>query len=263
MGLTVVVLLLLMLFFAIGSRMVKTLRAGELGVMFQPLEEGTDTDHVYGEGVHVLWPWDEMVVYDARAQMVVDTVSALSKDGLRVGVEYSAQFMPNRNSLGRLHRYVGPDYVSKIVIPEVSTALREVVGQYKPEELYFSDRSEIQSQVLHKVRQKGAEKYVTFVDVMILNIDLPDRIEKAIEGKLEQEQLYESYTHRLASEQEEAQRKRIEAEGIRDFEKVSGISILKWRGLEATEKLAQSPNTKVVMVGRGEDELPVIMGEGK
>lgn len=261
--LTVALLLVALLVFALGGRMVKTLHSGELGVMFHRFGDGTDMEHVYEEGTHLMFPWNEMVVYDARVQEVDDTVDALSKDGLLVGVEYSIQFMPTRNALGRLHRYVGPDYVAKIVVPEANAATREVISRYKPDELYFKDRGTIQAQVLEKVRQKGMEKYITFMDVMIRSIHLPDRIESAIEGKLEQEQRQLAYTYRLAAENEEAQRKRIEAQGIADFEKISGIPILKWRGLEATEKLAQSPNSKVVVIGRNDDELPVILGGEK
>lgn len=245
----------------LAQRITRTLKSGEAGVMFYQYGSGTDTTTVYGEGTHMLLPWNEMVVYDARLQGIEDSVDALSRNGLEVKVQYSVLFRPVMEDLGKLHQMVGPDYVRKVVVPEASAATRAIISRYNPEELYFRDRDSIRQQVLDRVKLEGRRNYVDFVDIMIRSIHLPPRIKSAIEGKLEQEQHQLEYTYLLSSAEQEAERRRIEAKGIADFEKISGVPILKWRGIEATEKLANSPNSKIVILGKESDELPVIMSE--
>jgi prohibitin 1 len=256
-------LVVAMIVFALAGRITKTLHSGELGVMYYRFGNGTDKETVYGEGTHFMLPWNEMIAYDVRIQNAEDSIAALSRDGLYVTVHYSVHYRPSRKSLGKMHQAVGPDYLHRIVIPEASSAVRHVISDYTPQEIYFEDHDVIQAQVLKRMRAEGRETFVDFVDIMIRDIQIPERIESAIQGKLEYEQRSLEYSFKLSAETQEAERKRIEAKGIADFEKISGISILKWRGLEATEKLAASPNSKVVVIGKESDELPVILGGDK
>ena len=141
---------------------------------------------------------------------------------------------------------------------------REVFAKYLPEEINTSKREQIQVEIEERLREKLASNFIKLNDVLIRNIRLPQTLEEAIERKLQQEQESLEYEFRLEKETKEAARKRIEAEGVRDFQDIvsEGISdeLLRWKGIEATQNLAQSPNTKIVVVGGGDDGLPIILG---
>ncbi len=157
-------------------------------------------------------------------------------------------------------------YVNKIVIPEVESALRKVIGQYEAEEVYSTKRGIIQKFINEAVSQIS-ERFVKVDDVMITNVELPKLIREAIELKLEQKQRAEAYLYILQKEKKEAERKRIEAKGIRDYNKIVASSlseqILTWKGIQATLKLSESENAKVIIVGAGEDGLPIILNPNK
>ena len=142
---------------------------------------------------------------------------------------------------------------------------REVIAKYLPEEFNTTRRDEIQTEIDERMREKLSENYLQLNDVLIRNISLPKKLEEAIERKLQQEQESLEYEFRLEKASKEAQRMRIEAEGIRDYQAIvsKGISqeLLKWKGIEATSALANSPNTKVVVIGSAKDGLPLILGD--
>lgn len=257
-SITLMLLALLVLFF--WNRIFITIYPGERGVLFKRLGNGTDTEHVYTEGTSVIMPWNVMYKYSVREQIYSDTVDAITVDGLRVQVQFTVNFHPNKNQLPMLHKTVGETYVRDIIVPEASAAVREVISQYRPEELYAARRATIQDQLLSKVRIELGSRYLVFDDILIRSIELPVNVRKAIELKIEQFHLAQSYEYRLKTEALEAQRKHLEAVGISDFNKTSGISILKWKGLEVTQNLAASPNTKIIVVGPDQKDLPILMG---
>jgi hypothetical protein len=157
---------------------------------------------------------------------------------------------------------VGPDYANRIVIPEVIAVIRQIFGQYLPEEIYSSKRFIIQNTVQNAIFEVN-ERFVDLDELLITKITLPENIQIAIEEKLEKEQVALGYQYRITSERLEAERKRIEAEGIRDFQLIinSGITenYLRFKGIEATENLAKSANSKIVIIGGGKDGLPIIL----
>jgi regulator of protease activity HflC (stomatin/prohibitin superfamily) len=141
---------------------------------------------------------------------------------------------------------------------------REVISKYLPEEFNTTKREEIQLEIENRLSKKLAENYIQLNDVLIRNIELPLTLEQAIERKLQQEQESLEYEFRIEKASKEAQRKRIEAEGIRDFQNIVSQSInddlLKWKGIEATTELAHSNNAKIVVIGSGDSGLPLILG---
>ncbi len=264
-------LLLIAVFFA--PKVLIVVYPGEAGVLFKRFGEGTVTDKHYKEGLHIVAPWDIMYIYDVRLQEKSEYFSVLTKDGLMVETAVSMRYSPNVKTLGIMHKYIGPDYFEKVVLPEVKAQTKNAISSYDLEGLYTTDRVEIQDSlsksVLHGLNkqilvdpylasgEKG-EEYIIFEDLFITNIRLPTQVAKTIEEKIIAEQQYLTYDYILKRERQEAIRKQIEAAGIESFNKISKISILQWRGLEATEKLAQSPNTKLVVLGTDKD-LPIIL----
>lgn len=261
--LVMTVLLLLFIFFYLAPHMFIFVLPGQGGVLWKRFAGGTVVEKVYQEGTHVIAPWDKMYVYNLRTQQVQDTVAIISENGLTIYMDLSIRYRPNRSIVGLLHKLVGPEYETIVVIPEVEAVVRTIVGQYKPEEIYRAQQA-IAERIVEESAKQLEERYIELDDVLIKRISLPDMISKAIESKLVQQQIAQEYDFRLESAMKEAKRKRIEAGGIDNYNiivnKHLNDNILKWEGIKATKDLATSQNAKVVVVGSGKDGLPIILG---
>ncbi|MTI32637.1 prohibitin family protein [Xanthovirga aplysinae] len=244
-----------------------TIQSGEAGVLYKKFTGGTDTTTFYGEGFHIIAPWNTMFLYNVRTQEGKEIMEVLSSNGLSISIDLSFRYAPERNSLGKLHKELGKDYAQKIVVPEIRSATRNIIGKYTPEELYSSKRDSIQQEIFDECKENIEKKYINLDAILIRTVELPSAIKTAIENKLKQEQESKEYEFRIAKEEKEAERKRIEAQGIKDFQDIvsEGISekLLKWKGIEATLELSKSQNSKVIVIGQGKDGLPIILGGDK
>ncbi|MCP4146629.1 MAG: prohibitin family protein [bacterium] len=233
--------------------------AGEAAVKWKRFG-GTVLTKVYGEGLHFVLPWDTMAVYTLRFQEHHDTVRILSKAGLYVDMDISYRFHPDRKShLPDLHQLWGPDYVKKFVIPEAKAAAIAILGNYSPRELYSISTTKIQSDIEALLDKEFENSHIVLHDFLITRLALPKTIKDAIEKKLTQQQLLEEYNFKISVAQKERQRKVIEATGIKLFQRISQIPILKWKGLDVTSEISRSKNAKVVIIGSGPGGLPVIL----
>jgi regulator of protease activity HflC (stomatin/prohibitin superfamily) len=240
--------------------------AGSKGVQWKRFHGGTVMNKVYDEGLHVIFPWNKMTLYSLRVQEQHNSVKVLTTSGLYVDLDISYRFFPERDKdLPKLHVQWGPDYAIKFVEPEAKAATIAVIGEKSPQDLYSLKTTQIQMDIEAKLKKEHLNdmSYVKVHDFLITRLALPDKIRDAIENKLTQKQLLEEYKFRVAIEEKEKERRRIEAQGISLFEQISGISILKWRGLAVTSEIAKSQNTKVVIVGTSEKGLPVILNADK
>ncbi len=248
-----------------GSTSCTTIPAGHAGVLFRPFSGGLDMDRVYEEGFHIVAPWNSMRVYDVRLQEKEEVMDVLAKNGLSIQLDLSVRFAPTRNRLPALHREIGENYMEKIVLPQIRASARKVIGRYLPEELYSSKRDLIQEEIFHETDSILGLKHIHLDAVLIRSVKLPQSIAEAIERKLKQEQEAMEYDFRIQKEQKEAERKKIEAMGIKQFQDIvsSGLSpmLLQWKGIEATQALVNSPNAKVVIIGSPKDGLPIILGQ--
>jgi regulator of protease activity HflC (stomatin/prohibitin superfamily) len=254
----------LILFFA--PRVFITVKAGEGGVHYRRFFGGTVRDNVFGEGLHVIWPWDKLAIYNVRVQENQRKVEVLDKTGLRYTLNISIRFHPEYDVLGVLHQRIGPDYAEKIVFPEVEAVLRTTAGNFDAAELYTT-KYNLLARIVNESLAEIGENFLIIDDVIIRSIDLPDRIRLAIEKKRVEEQLAAAYTYRLQTEEAEAKRRVIEANGFQEANDIVSRSlnpnILKWKGIEATLALSTSTNSKVVVVGTGSEGLPIILGADK
>ncbi len=241
-----------------------TIKSGEAGVLYRQFGGGTVTDFHFSEGFHFIAPWNSMYIYNVRNQEQREDLEALSKNGLSISIEMSIRFRPIIAEIGTIHQTIGLNYKDVIVMPEVRSAARQVVGRYDPEELYSTKRDFIQDEIYNDVRTRLERMNIYLDAILIRGIGLPPNIKEAIEKKLKQEQESQEYEFRIQKEEKEAQRKRIEAQGIKDFQDIvsEGISdkLLRWKGIEATLDLSRSANAKVVVIGQGKDGLPLILG---
>ena len=242
-------------------QIVITVNSGEGGVLYRRFF-GTVTDKVFTEGIHVIYPWDTMYIYNGRIQTVLHDFDVLTNQGLPIHLSLAIRFRPEYEMLGLLHQQVGPDYINTIITPQVESVLRKRLSPYNPEDIYMN-KDNILTQVVIEAMEELGQKYITANDVIIREIALPKTILQAIESKLTEEQREQAYVYRLKREEKEAQRRHLEAEGIRDYQntvsKTLSDKLLKWQGIQATAELAKSNNTKIVVIGGGSTGLPLIL----
>lgn len=260
----IIAVVALFLIIYLSSSIFITIKSGEAGVLYEKFGDGTVTDRYFGEGFHVIAPWNSVFVYDVRTQEVKEVMEVLSKNGLSIKLELSLRYSPKVDKLGLIHQELGEGYADKVVFPEIRSSARKVIGSFDPEELYSTKRDFIQEAIYKETKDNIERSYINLDAILIRGVELPATIKTAIENKLKQEQESKEYEFRLEKETKEAERKRIEAKGIKDFQDIvsEGISekLLKWKGIEATLELAKSTNTKVVVIGQGDEGLPIILG---
>jgi regulator of protease activity HflC (stomatin/prohibitin superfamily) len=257
--------ILVFLFFVVlaSNRIIQNLGPGERGVLWSRFGGGTRLDRIYPEGLQLIFPWDRLYVYSVRIQELHDQVVVLSSNGLPITVSYSCRFHPFPASLPDLHQRYGPLYAETLVRPEVISALRVVIGNYRPEDIYARDEAGLLDEIFTVLQANLTNHDVVVQDILVKELRLTPELEASINEKLIQEQQALMYEFRLKTEEGERQRKVIEAQGIKSFQDISRIDILKWRGIEATLALAKSANTKIVVIGPGQNQMPIILGGDK
>jgi regulator of protease activity HflC (stomatin/prohibitin superfamily) len=277
-----------------------TVPSGQVGVLFKRFPgpgiyclciqaRGTvlNPAELRDEGLHLILPWDILYLYDLRLQSQTQTFNAISADGVSVIAQISYRYQLAHDSVAVLHKYIGPDYVSRLLTPVVGSQARTIIAQYTAQQVYVS-RQNIEREIkaatkasldtyMHALfqvqasEQAAATKYqqllqdaIEVLDTLVLDIQLPAEIVAAINRQTDMAYQIQEYKFRAEREMQESKRKQIEADGIAAFQQTvtQGISesYLRWQGIQATLSLAMSPNTKIVIIGSGKDGLPVILG---
>lgn len=261
MAIVTTTLLLLFLIAFFWQSIFITIDAGHAGVYWKRLGGGVVLNQVKGEGLHIIPPWNRIYIYDTRVQELNHTVYFLDNNGLEISVGLSTRFIPVRSKLPVLHQNVGPEYRQKVVIPELVSALRYVLSGKPFQEIYAQEEEQLVEAIRVPYTKRLAEYNLTVDDVLITGVELPKEMKEAVERKLVNQQELQAYTFILEREQKELERKKIEGEGLAAFQQASGVSILQWQGIKATESFANSPNAKIVIVGNNGGSLPVILSE--
>ncbi len=273
--------------FLIAPNVIVTVPTGHVGILWKRFRGGTQVDPrlLKDEGMRVLLPWDKLFLYDLRLQTHTDTYNAISKDGVDLNATINIRYRLKHDAVPQLHQSIGPDYVARMLSPEIGNRAREIFAEYTAEEVYSTKRQEVQKKIrshalamlgqsmVQRTEQESEygehyrislDQMLVLYDTLVLGLVLPPAVNAAINRKIEQYYLVQEYGFRVEREKKESERKQIEAYGIRDFQQTvtQGISdsYVRWRGIEATLQLAQSPNTKIVIIGSGKDGLPVILG---
>jgi regulator of protease activity HflC (stomatin/prohibitin superfamily) len=215
-------------------------------------------------GLNVVNPLARVVDMSIKTQEIKEVMDVPSREGLTMQLEASALFHLDPEQAAEVYKSLGPDYVSVILQPQFRSVTRGVTAQYEARALYTSEREQLALAIASELRKLLEPRGITIESTPLRKMTLPARLATAIEEKLGAEQESQRMQFVLAREKQEADRRRIEAQGIADFQRIvsQGINeqLLKWKGIEATQKLAESQNTKVVIVGSGKDGLPVILG---
>ena len=259
--LTVGVAVLVVIIF--GSNMFYTVKPGERAIIFRKFTTGLDKEHIFTPGFHIVAPWNSFIKYIVREQSREETLDVLDKNGLTLNVDVFVRYNPIYKMLGYLHEEIGPGYVNVVVVPEVRSAVRRIMGKFAAEEIYSTKRAQVEQEIYDETEKALQNKNVEMQTLLIRSITLPEQLKQAIESKLKQEQEALAYTFRLEREKSEAERKQIEAEGIAKYNNILSASltdkILKQKGIDATVQLATSQNSKIVVIGSGKDGLPLIL----
>jgi len=258
----IVLLLLLSLILAFfWNQIVITIQSGEAAVLFRRFS-GTEVDTVYSEGLHIFSPLDTVYIYEVRNQIALHEFDIISKKGLTIHLSLAIRYRPEYELLGILHQRIGPDYLQRVIVPQIESVMRKELGNYRAEQIYTNEAGLLTNTILIALDEVG-RNYVQVEDIIIRSIALPDQLVQAIENKLKQEEFMKSYEFRMETAAKEAARLEIEANGIKTYHTIVDSSlteaILRHKGIDATQALAASPNAKIVVIGGGKDGLPLIL----
>jgi regulator of protease activity HflC (stomatin/prohibitin superfamily) len=251
----VAILLLILLFSSTTS-----IPTGNVGVLTL---FGRVTGDVLGEGIHLINPLKSVQKLSVQTQSVKESANVPSNEGLILALDTSLLFRLDRNKAAQVYQTVGDNYAEKIVEPTLRAAIRASTSSHTANALYTNARELVQQQIQDELTAQLSARGVIVEAVLLRDVQLPAMLKGSIEAKQQAEQDALRMSFILQKEKQEAERKRIEAQGIADFQKIvaQGISpqLLEWKGIEATEKLALSNNTKVVVIGNPKNGLPLVL----
>jgi prohibitin 1 len=242
----------------------RTVRAGHVGVkdFFGQVSSST-----LPPGIRLVLPFTRVIEMSVQTQEIKEVAEVPSQEGLILNLETSLLFQLDPAKAADIYRTVGRDYIGTVVEPQFRSAIREITASYEAKALYSAEREKIATEILGLFRRLASDRGIVVQQVLLRKIGLPPVVANAIQEKLRREQEAEQMKFVLQKEQQEAERKRIEAQGIADFQRIvaQGISsqLLEWKGIEATEKLAASGNSKIVVIGNTKTGLPIILSSEK
>lgn len=216
-------------------------------------------------GLHLVNPLARVVPMTIQTQEIKEVMEVPSKEGLTMQLEVSALYHLDPEMAPEIYRSVGLDYTRVLLEPQFRSVARGVTASYEAKALYTAEREALANLVAEDLRKLLAPRGITIENAPLRKVGLPPRLAQAIEEKLSADQESQRMQFVLEKERQEAERKRIEAQGVADFQRIvsQGISeqLLKWKGIEATMEISRSQNAKVILIGAGKDGLPIILGQ--
>ncbi len=225
---------------------------------------GIVSDRTLSAGINMVNPMAKIQKYSIQTKEHKEAMQVLSREGLTIGLEISALYRLNPDSAARVYKTIaGGDYETIVLIPQFRSMSRAVTASFQASALYSTEREALGVAIMAELAKVVAPRGIIIEATPLRNVGLPSQLTEAIEQKQRADQESQRMEFILTKEKQEADRKRIEAQGIADFQRIvtSGISdqLLRWKGIEATLKIAESQNAKVVIIGSGKDGLPVIL----
>ena len=249
----------------IGLGACTTVGPGRIGILWTSMS-GTQ-NQTYGEGAYDVFPWNTMYVYNLRTQNHDEVLDVIASNGLNIKLDASIRYHVNPKEVVALQREIGPDYYDVVIAPILRSEARRVIGQYTPEEIYSTKRDVIEREIREGLKTKMAGKHIALEAVLIRNVELPDAIRRAIDQKLEAQQDVLRMKYILQVAQSQADQKRIEAQGVADYNhKIANSlspTILEFERIQQLSRLATSPNAKTVVMGPGTNPRVLLSAEGR
>jgi len=257
-GLAVAAFIAIIFFFASVTRV----ESGHVGVLTL---FGRVTGEVLPEGMHLISPFKTNNEMSIRTQEIKESASVPSSEGLVMNLDTSLIYHLDPGKAADVYQKIGPAYENVLIEPNLRAAIREATASHTANALYTGEREMVAKQVYDELVSTLGNRGFFVESILLRDIQLPATLKASIEAKQQAEQDALAMNFKLQKETQEAQRKRIEAQGIRDFQQIvaQGISpqLLEWKGIEATENLSKSPNSKVVVIGNSKNGLPLILGQ--
>jgi len=258
LGLAIAAFLVIVVLFASVARV----QSGHVGVLTL---FGRVTGEVLPEGIHLVNPFKVNNEMSIRTQEIKESASVPSSEGLVMALDTSLIYHVDQAKAAEVYQKIGPQYVAVLIEPNLRAAIREATASHSANALYTGEREMVAKQIFDQLASLLGQRGFVVESVLLRDIQLPATLKSSIESKQQAEQEALAMNFRLQKEKQEAERKRIEAGGIRDFQQIvaQGISpaLLEWKGIEATENLAKSPTSKVVVIGNSKNGLPLILGQ--
>lgn len=243
------------------SEFITVIPAGNVGVVdtFGDVSETT-----LKPGINFVNPLSDVINFSIKTQEIKESAEVPSREGLTVQLELSVLYHLDPNNADDVYKGIGEQYAEVILTPILRSVTRTVTAEYDAKALYTSQREVLAKKIQEELAAKVQPRGIIIESVPLRRVVLPNKVTAAIEDKLAAEQESQRMEFILTKEKQEAERKKIEAVGIADYQKIvaQGLdaNVLKWKGIEATERLANSQNSKVIIVGTGSDQLPVLLG---
>jgi prohibitin 1 len=257
-GLAIAAVVLVIVLFSSVARV----ESGNVGVLTL---FGRVTGEVLPEGIHFVSPFKTNNEMSIRTQEIKESASVPSSEGLVMNLDTSLIYHVNPDKASDVYQKIGPNYVNVLIEPNLRAAIREATASHSANALYTGEREMVAKQIYDQLASLLGSRGFVVESILLRDIQLPATLKASIEAKQQAEQEALAMSFRLQKETQEAQRKRIEAQGVRDFQQIvaQGISpaLLEWKGIEATEALAKSTNSKVVVIGNSKNGLPLILGQ--
>jgi regulator of protease activity HflC (stomatin/prohibitin superfamily) len=252
------------LFGLVALNSVACVKTGHVGVitMF-----GRVTGRNIAEGIHLVNPLARVHELTIKTQEAKERAAVPSKEGLIMGLEASVLYHLQPERASDVFQKIGPGYADVLLIPNFRAAIRGVTAANSASTLYSDARESVARQILTDLQAQVQPRGIVIENVLLRDLQLPETLKQAIEAKQQAQQEAQRMEFVLQREKQEAERKRVEAQGIKDFQNIvtEGISekLLEWKGIEATVELARSSNSKVVVVGNSKTGLPLIFSADK
>ena len=257
-GLAVVAFLIVILLFSSITKV----GSGHVGVLTL---FGRVTGEILPEGIHLINPFKSSTEMSIRTQEIKESASVPSAEGLVMNLDTSLIYHLDPAKAAEVYQKIGPNYLVVFIEPNLRAAIREATASHTANALYSGERELVAKQIRDQLTALLGQRGILVESILLRDIQLPLTLKTSIETKQQAEQEALAMNFRLQKEKQEAERKRIEAAGIRDFQQIvaQGISaqLLEWKGIEATENLAKSPNSKIVVIGNSKNGLPLILGQ--
>jgi prohibitin 1 len=257
-------LVLLAIAVLVASSATSCVRTGHVGVVSV---FGRVTGQTLSEGIHIVNPVASVTELSVKTQEIKERASVPSKEGLMMGLEASILYHLDPARAAQVYQQLGPTFAEVLLIPTFRSAMRAITAGNTAASLYSDGREGIAQQILEDVRRQVAPRGIVVENVLLRDLQLPDSLKHAIEAKQQAQQEAQRMEYVLQREKQEAERKRVEASGIKDFQDIvsQGISdkLLEWKGIEATMELVKSQNSKVIVVGNAKNGLPLIYSGDK
>jgi len=232
---------------------------------------------VLQSGLHVIDPLVDVTIFDTRTQNYTmssksnegqvqgdDAIRVLSSDGLEVTIDLSILYKVTPSKAPYIYQNIGEDYEDKIVRPVTRTAIRDNAVNYQAVDLYSTKREEFQFKINKTISDNFIKNGLEVQQILVRNITLPASVRESIESKIQAEQDAQKMTFVLQKERQEADRKRVEAQGIADYQKIISTGLtdkqLQYQSILAQQAIATSPNTKIIIMGSGK-ATPIMLSD--